>query len=125
MAVSPHQTLEEIYLAHQLMKGIGAARIDYRTHAAVLPQNPLDTAWLGQTLSELSAKQNIVLLGSTIRKEYPLIAQRLRQAVKQGARLSVIHSADDPLLTTVDAKIIIRPDAMVAALAQILQAVCH
>jgi NADH-quinone oxidoreductase subunit G len=35
----------------------------------------------------------VLLIGSSIRQEQPLIAQRLRQAVKHGAQLNVLHAA--------------------------------
>jgi NADH-quinone oxidoreductase subunit G len=34
-----------------------------------------------------------LVVGSFLRKDHPLIAQRLRQSAKQGAQVSILHSA--------------------------------
>ena len=40
----------------------------------------------------------VLVIGSTLRKEHPLIAHRLRQATKKGLQLSVLNPVDDDLL---------------------------
>jgi len=64
----------------------------------------------------------VLLVGATLRQEQPLIAQRLRQAVKRGAQLNVLHAAGDDLLCKVNARLISKPSAWVNALAQIAKA---
>ena len=50
------------------------------------------------------------------------MAQRLRQAVKQGAQLNLINPVDDDLLTKVANRAIVAPAAMASMLAQVLKA---
>ena len=118
---SPHQTLEELYLFTKLLRGLGCENIDHRlNHAASVQINGV--RWLGMPVADLSRIERVLLIGATLRKEQPLIAQRLRQSVKYGAQLHVVHSADDNLLCKVAGKLIVKPTGMVAALVRIARA---
>jgi hypothetical protein len=50
------------------------------------------------------------------------MAQRLRQAVKHGAQLNVLHAAGDDLLSKVNARLIAKPGDWLNGLAQIAKA---
>jgi NADH-quinone oxidoreductase subunit G len=97
---SPHSTLEELYLAGALMRGIGSDNIDYRSRHAEFEQAS-GVRWLGTSIASLSALQRVLIVGSNLRKEHPLFAQRIRQAARKGCALSAINSIVE--LTTPDA----------------------
>jgi NADH-quinone oxidoreductase subunit G len=93
--VSPHSTLEELFLAAKLMRGLGSDGIDHRLRAAEWPA-PEGVRWLGTSIESLSQLQRVLVVGSNLRKDHPLFALRVRQAVRRGAKVAVIHSrADD------------------------------
>ncbi|VAW63662.1 NADH-ubiquinone oxidoreductase chain G [hydrothermal vent metagenome] len=80
--ISPNATLEEHYLAQKLMRGAGSHNIDHRLRqtdfsdqdfAPVMP-------WLGKTIDSIENLEAILLVGSNVRKEQPLIAHRIRKA---------------------------------------------
>ena len=118
---SPHQTVEELYLFAKLMRGLGSENIDHRPAQAVDTQGP-GARWLGMPVAELNNLDRVLLVGASLRQEQPLVAQRLRQAVKRGAQLHVVHSADDDLLCKVAGKLIVKPSALAEALARIAAA---
>jgi len=118
---SPHQTVEELYLFTKLMRGLGTENIDHRLAQADATAGP-GARWLGMPVAEMNTLDRVLLVGSTIRREQPLAAQRLRQAVKHGAQLNVLHAAGDDLLCKVNARLIAKPSAWINALAQIAQA---
>ena len=118
---SPHQTVEELYLFTKLLRGLGSENIDHRL-AQADARVGRGARWLGLPIAELGALDRVLLLGSSLRKEQPLIAQRLRQAVKHGAQLNVLHAVGDDLLCRVNARLIAKPGAWVNALAQIARA---
>ncbi len=89
---SAHSTLEELFLAASLMRGIGSENIDYRLRNAEFPVYE-GARFLGTTIASLSDLQRVLIVGSNLRKEHPLFAQRIRQATRKGAAVSVI-SAD-------------------------------
>ena len=96
--LSPHSTLEELYLATGLMRGLGSDNIDHRLRHAELGStegahaNAPAVRWLGTPIASLSQLQRVLVVGSNLRKNHPLFAQRIRQAVRHGAQLSAITS---------------------------------
>ena len=89
--VSPHSTLEELYLATQFMRGIGSDNIDSRLRAADF-QHEGKARWLGTSIASLSTLDRVLIIGSNIRKDQPLLAQRIRQAVRRGAKVHVLNA---------------------------------
>lgn len=91
---APNSTLEEFYLLQKLARGLGCPHIDHRLrqtafdHQAFLPTYP----GLGIALNELETQQAVLLIGSDIRNEQPLIALRVRKAALQGAQLFSINA---------------------------------
>ena len=91
--VSPHSTIEELYLAGQLMRGLGSDNIDHRLRHAEFSDAP-GVRYLGTSIASLSQLQRALVIGSNLRKDHPLFAQRIRQAVRQGAQVHALTSAD-------------------------------
>jgi len=89
--VSPHSTLEELALAGALVRGLGSENIDYRLrNADFTPSTGI--RWLGTSIASLSQLQRVLVVGSNLRKDHPLFAQRIRQAVRKGAQVSSVNS---------------------------------
>ena len=90
--VSPHSTLEELYIVASLMRGLGSDSIDYRLRNAEFTTTQ-GVRYLGTTIAALSALQRVLVIGSSLRKDHPLFAQRIRQAARKGCAVSAINSA--------------------------------
>ena len=90
--VSPHSTLEELVLARALVRGLGSENIDYRLRNAEFPQAE-GIRYLGSSVASLSQLQRVLVVGSNLRKDHPLFAQRIRQAARKGCVVSAINSA--------------------------------
>lgn len=92
VVASPNSTLEEFYLLQKLFRGVGCANIDHRLsqtdfrHQNFLGSQP----HLGITLPELEHQEAIVLVGSDIRKEQPILAQRIRKATLHGTNVFAV-----------------------------------
>ncbi|MEO7937830.1 MAG: NADH-quinone oxidoreductase subunit NuoG, partial [Burkholderiaceae bacterium] len=93
--VSPHSTLEELILAGALVRGLGSENIDYRMrNAEFAPHGAV--RWLGMPIADLTHLERVLVVGSYLRKDHPLFAQRIRQAVRHGGQVSRIdHQATD------------------------------
>jgi len=89
--VSPHSTVEELYLAGALMRGLGSDNIDHRLRNAEFGAAE-GVRTLGTSIASLSTLQRVLVVGSNLRKDHPLFALRVRQAVRYGAQLNVITS---------------------------------
>ena len=120
--VSPQATLEEMYLAGKVMRGLGSDNIDFRLRQSDFFGQRAGTPWLGMKVAELNGLDRVLLVGAFVRKDQPLIAQRLRQAAKRGAQVSVLHSADDDLLMPLAGKLIVAPAQLADRLAQLVKA---
>lgn len=89
--VSPHSTLEELTLAGALVRGLGSENIDYRMrNAEFAPKEGV--RYLGTSIASLSQLQRVLVVGSNLRKDHPLFAQRIRQAARKGCVVSTIGS---------------------------------
>ena len=97
---SPHSTVEELYLAGELMRGLGSDNIDHRLrNAEFAPAGSV--RWLGTSIASLSELQRVLIVGSNLRKDHPLFAQRIRQAARKGCAVNVIVSSTE--LSSADA----------------------
>src|SRR5438132_9466562 len=107
--VSPHSTLEEMYLAQKLVRGLGSENIDFRLRQSDFSADGkrAGVPWLGMSIAEFAALDRVLIVGSFLRKDHPLLAQRLRQAAKKGARIALVHTADDELLLPLAHKAIV------------------
>ena len=124
---TPHQTLEELYLLQKLMRGLGSGNIDTRLAQADFSADKISAGapWLGMAVTDINQLDRVLLVGSSLRQDHPLLAQRLRQAVKHGAQISLVNPVDDDLLMKVAHKAIVAPQAMVNRLAQIALALAE
>jgi NADH-quinone oxidoreductase subunit G len=125
---SPHSTLEELHLAQKLIRGLGSDNIDFRLRQADFSSDAAPAGarravpWLGMSIAEFAALDRVLVVGSFLRNDHPLLAHRLRQAAKKGAQLSLLHASDDDLLIRVAHKAIVAPSAMPRVLAEVVVA---
>ena len=89
--VSPHSTLEELHLAGTLVRSLGSDNIDYRLRNAEFAKAE-GVRYLGTTIASLTQLQRVLVVGSNLRKDHPLFAQRIRQAQRNGAQVNAITS---------------------------------
>jgi NADH-quinone oxidoreductase subunit G len=117
--VSPHSTLEELFLATNLVRGLGGDSIDYRLRNSEFAKGE-GVRHLGLPIAALSQLQRVLVVGSNLRKDHPLFAQRLRQAARHGAQINTITSAR--LYKSADAWALPVANAVVSEAAQWAQA---
>jgi NADH-quinone oxidoreductase subunit G len=89
--LSPHSTLEELYLATQLVRGLGSDNVDARLRNAEFGKAE-GVRWLGTSIASLSSLQSALIVGSNLRKDHPLFAQRIRQSALKGCAVNAINS---------------------------------
>lgn len=119
---SAQSTTEELALLARLTRALGSENVDFRLRQtdARFDSALEGTPWLGMPLAELNQLDRVVVIGSFLRKDHPLMAQRLRQAVKQGTQVSFIDSAaDDPLFTHVAGRLTVAPSQLANAVAEV------
>ncbi len=122
---SPHSTTEELYLLQKFMREMGSNNVDHRLRQSDFRADDLlqGIPWLGTSIADISQMKSVLVVGSTLRKDHPLITQRLRQSVKLGTQLNLVNSVNDDLLTKVANQEIVSPNQIASTLAEILKAV--
>jgi len=122
---TPHSTVEELHLLAKLVRALGSENIDFRTrHADFANTAQAGSArWLGNSIASLSTLQSAFVVGSFLRKDHPLFAQRLRQAVRKGAVVHRLHALEDDWAMPMGSSLIAAPSAWLQALADVAAAV--
>jgi NADH-quinone oxidoreductase subunit G len=122
--VSPNSTMEEVYLAKKLAHGLGSDNVDYRLRQTDFRMDGkrTGTPWMGCNIPDLEQMDRILIVGSNLRNEHPLLAHRIRKAVANGAELSFVNPLGDDPLMKVTHRAITSPNNMVNVMAQILKA---
>jgi NADH-quinone oxidoreductase subunit G len=123
--LSASSTTEELYLAQKLLRALGCGNIDHRLRqsdfsdqdaAPVMP-------WLGQNIEDMARLDTALLIASNVRKEQPIIAHRLRQAViKNGAKIHLLNMREYPHHFPLESNTAVAQQHLVSHLAAIAKA---
>ncbi len=124
---TPHQTLEELFLLGKLAREFASGNVDFRLRQSDFSDGDrrAGVPWLGMKIAEIDKLDRLLVVGSTFRKDHPLIAHRVRQATRRRAQLNLINPFDDDLLMPVAHKAIVAPAAMPDMLGQVVKAVAE
>jgi NADH-quinone oxidoreductase subunit G len=108
---TPHSTLEELYLLQKLMRGLGVEQVETRLRQADFEQDVQRAGipWLGMKIAEVGTLDRVLMIGSFLRKDHPLLSARIRQATKAGLKLNVLHAVDEDWLMPVANKVVVAP----------------
>jgi NADH-quinone oxidoreductase subunit G len=100
---------------------LGSENIDFRLRQtdASLDAALTGTPWLGFPVAELDSLDRVLIVGSFLRKDHPLMAQRLRQAAKRGTQISLIDIAGDDPLIKLTARATVLPTDLSQTVAQV------
>ncbi|MEN1924947.1 NADH-quinone oxidoreductase subunit NuoG [Luteimonas qiangzhengi] len=115
MLVHPATSNEEGALLARLAQGLGTANIDHRI-------GQVDAAGAGAAepfampVADVSTADVVVIVGSNLRHEVPLLHQRVRQAWRKGAQVHVINPVDFEFTFDIASKRIVAPSRMADAL---------
>ncbi|MDH1300930.1 NADH-quinone oxidoreductase subunit NuoG [Achromobacter sp. GD03932] len=124
---SEYATTEEYALLGRLVRSLGSDNIDFRLRQtdAAFDAALTGAPWLGMPIAELDNLDRVLVVGSFLRKDHPLMAQRLRQAAKRGTQILMVDSAADDPLMPVAARITVAPSELARALAEVAVALAQ
>lgn len=91
---SPNSTLEELHLLARVARGLGSANLDHRLRRTDFRDDASDPLFpsLGVAIKDLETANSVLVVGSNIRKEVPLLAHRIRKAALKGGKVSFINA---------------------------------
>lgn len=129
--ISPSATTEELYLFQKIMRSLGCSNIDHRIHQTDFADQDhlaLMPAMVDCTIADIENQNTLLLLGSYVQHEQPLLATRIRKAVTQGASVFAINPIDYAFSFDVEKKIIAAPSLLIhdlASLAALIAKKCN
>ncbi|MBS0457597.1 MAG: NADH-quinone oxidoreductase subunit G [Proteobacteria bacterium] len=112
--VHPATSNEEGALLARLAKGLGCGNIDHRLRTNDFADAPVAEPF-GMAVADVEHADAIVLIGCNPRTEMPLLAYRIRKAVKRGAKVYAINPVDFDLLHPLADRRIVKPSQLAAA----------
>ena len=127
MLASPHSTIEELYLLQKLARGLESDNVDFRLRQADFRADGkrAGAPWLGMPIVGVKELNRLLVIGSFLRKDAPLLAQRVRQAAKKGLQISAIGPNAEDWLLPVKYRALVTPSAMVATLGKVVVALAE
>ena len=124
---TPYRPAEELFLLQKLMRGMGSGNVDHRLRQSdfSLDERAHGGFWLGMPVTYMSRLNRMLVVGSNLRKDHPLMAHRIRESVRWYGELNLINAAEDEFLGKVHAKRIVAPSQLSAALAGVCRALAE
>jgi NADH-quinone oxidoreductase subunit G len=123
--LSPGSTVEEAYLAARIARGLGSENVDSRLRRVDFRDQGGDplAPTLGCGIAELERASAVLVVGSSLRAEVPIIAHRLRQGVvHRGMQVALVNPYPQELLFPVAASLVSNGLGMAQHLAAVLKA---
>ncbi|MGL6290570.1 MAG: NADH-quinone oxidoreductase subunit NuoG, partial [Silanimonas sp.] len=96
LLVHPATSNEEGASLARLAKGLGTVHVDHRLTQVDFADAPVAEAF-GRSAAELENADVVLLVGTNLRHEVPLLHQRVLKATKKGAKVFAINPVDFPV----------------------------
>ena len=121
---SPHSTVEELFLLQKLMRDVGTGNVDFRLRASDFSADGKrkGAPWLGMRVAEINSLDASLVVGSFLRKDHPLLAQRFRAAAKKGQQVNLLTVGGDDNLIKLHTQWVAAPADLPARLAGVVKA---
>ena len=122
--VSSSSTLEELYLAGRIARGLKSHNVDHRLRQRDFRDQQADPVFpgLGMRIAEVDSLNALLVIGANLRREVPILAHRVRKAAVRGAQVAMLNPARFPYLFPVKAHLISAPADLVADLSAVVAA---
>jgi NADH-quinone oxidoreductase subunit G len=123
---APGATLEEHTLFAKLARGLGSANIDHRLRRTDFSDQQYDPLLpgLGMPIAAIDELAALLVVGSMLRREAPILAHRVRTAALRGAAVGFINPRAMEWRFPVAAEIPVPVSELAEALAGVLAAAC-
>lgn len=121
---SPNATIEELFLLQHLARSLGSPNIDHRLRQADFSDEDCEPLYphLGIKLKDINNLEGLLLIGSHIHKEQPIVGLRIRKMASQGGKVCVVNPAAFTMNFNIAAQHVATNGDLVQALAEIAKA---
>jgi NADH-quinone oxidoreductase subunit G len=119
---SASSTLEELYLAGRIARGLGSSNIDHRLRQRDLRDQAADPVFpnLGMSIASIDTLSSLLIVGSHLRREVPVLAHRVRKAARKGMKVGILNPGRFDYKFPIASYLVSAPSKQVADLAAIV-----
>ncbi|MBU3640476.1 NADH-quinone oxidoreductase subunit NuoG [Polynucleobacter sp. Fuers-14] len=117
----PISSTEELHLLQKLVRGLGSNQMETRLRQADV-KNAAAAPWLGMPITKINELDRVLVIGSFLRKDQPVLAARIRTASKRALQVFRIDAGGDDWLIP-SSGISVAPSAWLNALSEVALAV--
>ncbi|BDT75367.1 NADH-quinone oxidoreductase subunit NuoG [Polynucleobacter sp. KF022] len=117
----PISSSEELHLLQKMVRGLGSQQVETRLRQTDV-KSSAPAPWLGMPIAKVSELDRVLVIGSFLRKDQPVLAARIRTASKRGLQVARIDAGGDDWLIP-SSGIAAAPSAWLSALSEVAQAV--
>ena len=117
----PISSTEELHLLQKMVRGLGSKQVETRLRQSDFAASP-SAPWLGMPIAKINELDRVLVVGSFLRKDQPVLAARIRTASKRGLQVTRIDAGGDDWLIPSNG-IAAAPRAWLNALSEVAQAV--
>ncbi len=118
----PISSTEELHLLQKMIRSVGSSQVETRLRQVDI-EGSAKAPWLGMPITKLSELDRILVIGSFLRKDQPLLAARLRTANKKGLQVLRIDAGGDDWLIPHATAIAAKPSSWISVLSELALAV--
>ncbi|MYF70503.1 MAG: NADH-quinone oxidoreductase subunit G [Proteobacteria bacterium] len=125
--VSPNATVEEMYLLNRIARHLGSNNIDHRLRSRDFRDQGGDPLWpaLGTSIAGLDDLEGVLVVGSNLRMEVPILAHRIRNSALNGAAVGFVNPAEYEYHFRYDVCVPAPLSTLAGSLADVLAAACE
>ena len=117
----PISSTEELHLLQKLVRGLGSNQMEARLRQTDV-KNAAAAPWLGMPIAKINELDRVLVIGSFLRKDQPVLAARIRTASKRALQVLRIDAGGDDWLIP-SSGISVAPSAWLNALSEVALAV--
>ena len=117
----PISSVEELHLLQKIVRGLGSNQVETRLRQTNI-SGAAPAPWLGMPIAKLSELDRVLVIGSFLRKDQPILAARIRTASKRGLQVARIDAGGDDWLIPAMG-ITAAPSSWVSVLSEVATAV--
>ena len=114
-------SIEELHLLQKMVRGLGSNQVETRLRQTDI-KGAATAPWLGMPITKINELDRLLIIGSFLRKDQPVLAARIRTASKRSLKVLRIDSGGDDWLISSDG-ISAPPSSWINALSEIALAV--
>ena len=101
----------------RVAKGLKSGNIDHRLRQSDFSGDEVATgaSWLGMPIADVQSLKGLLVVGSNLRKDHPLLAHRVRFAADHGGALYTVGAWQEDLLCKVAGQFALAPSQWATA----------